>query len=392
MLVKEIKAEIKRITGKPAPALRKKELQAFLDGLIAEYTAIIGEGKEINLANAIAASYVDKSKRQIKVKYSDVKRIPFEETSLPNLKEKLERDGYAVVKLDYPNDWALSEFDRWLAAYHDKCGYSEEKRNKQSSLPDSTRGIFKHWLAHLEFQWVIRLACKPVFAEIFDTDDLICSYDGGSILYPNEKEVFEAWFHNDMPRVLTNPRILTGEPVEGNFTCYQGVVHLTDSYSGGLTMIEGSHKRWEEYNSIHLSEGYKWEKCDTRFYSGADIISVDCPAGHMILFDSKMAHCNSPPHSEFFKSFSKSMDLEMEREKRRLVTYVSMAPRSMLTPDEIAKKIKYYEENRMTSHWCFGPYFSANAANPRVFNADPKVYPDPEHYLVTDDMTSMIGY
>jgi hypothetical protein len=44
-----------------------------------------------------------------------------------------------------------------------------------------------------------------------------------------------------------------------------------------------------------------------------------------------------------------------------------MFPRTVLS-DSIAKRRKeYFVKGTMTGHWCYGPYFGANAKEPRTY-------------------------
>jgi hypothetical protein len=50
-------------------------------------------------------------------------------------------------------------------------------------------------IAHTDFAWEIRLAALPVFALLYDTSELLTSYDGGSVLPPKDSDFFNEWFH-----------------------------------------------------------------------------------------------------------------------------------------------------------------------------------------------------
>lgn len=358
MKVSELKELYKKVTGNSAPSgMVKARLTAYVQGTIDEFTAL----GATNLNEAVFKGYHAKASRQVKVNYSDIINEDAI-VELADLKSRLEETGFAVVKVSDDYGGWVTEFDRWIDEY---------RGDSPDALPLSTRGIFKHWLAHEPFQWEIRKACLPIFAAIHETEELVCSFDGASVLYPGKSsEQFDAWIHNDHPREVTD------------YTCYQAVVHLTDSGEGdgGVIMVRDSFKVWDDYNAIHKSEGYKWEKMDTRTLAKlgcSEIIKVNCPAGYAVIFNSKMAHCNCPPRES----------------GRRLATYVSMSPRDRLSQKELDKKIKFYETNRMTSHWNFGPYFNANPANPRTYGKEIKV-PVTQYYVAKEDEVArrLIGY
>jgi hypothetical protein len=221
-------------------------------------------------------------------------------------------------------------------------------------------GIIKHGFGQGELEWKIRELCAPLFSEIWNVpeEDLLCSFDGGCFLNSKIKKrrndslefnLKDLWIHVDTPR-----EELTSTPLE----CYQGVVNFADSEEcdGGLVLVENSKNIFADYMEAHPSCGYKWTRSETvdALFDNATYIKVCAPVGHLILWNSLMFHCNVPPTNT-------------DPSVYRMCTYVSMQPRAVATKKELEKRIKLYEEGRMTGHWTYGPFFEANPKKPRTY-------------------------
>jgi len=380
--VSELRELHKLVVSTNPPSLKKDALVAFVRSVI-ESVATTGTAPTTNLKRPTL--------------FTEIEYIPYRGTTLSGsaLRKTLARDGMAVVPLPtFKTSW-LEDYQLWLEDFAQKQTLEREQyeddtpvydRNNPTTwlnknIPTSTRGIFKQWLAHTPFQWEIREACAQIFADIYECSpaDLISSYDGGSVTFPgrrpSEKTKFPAWFHNDQPRTMPD------------FECWQGVVYLSASgvRDPGTVTYAGSKEVWTRYNSLRPSEGHKWGMMDTPLLEelltaelgAARIVRYEVPQFHVFLFNSKVAHCSYPG---------------MPGCDPRFALYVSMVPRSYLSKEELAKKVKYYEENRMTSHWSFGPYFSANGGV-RIYNERKPVIPESPHLLeLTPLMRRLAGY
>ena len=380
--VAELRDLHKLVTGSNPPSLKKDALVAFVRSVV-ETVTTTGEAPTANPKRV--------------TKFDEIEYIPYRGTTLSGaaLRETLDRDGMAVVPLpEFKTSW-LEDYQLWLEDFAEKQTQERAEYGDDTpvydredpttwlnkNIPASTRGIFKQWLAHTPFQWEIREACASIFADIYECApaDLITSYDGGSVTFPDRrpcgKSKFPAWFHNDQPRTMPD------------FQCWQGVVYLTPSgeRDPGTVAYAGSKDIWAQYNELRPSEGHKWGMMDTELVEElltesvgeARIVRYEVPQFHMFIFNSRVAHCSYPG---------------MPGCDPRFATYVSMVPRSYLSEAELAKKRKYYEENKMTSHWSFGPYFSANGGV-RIYNARKPVIPESPHLeKLTPLMERLAGY
>jgi hypothetical protein len=137
----------------------------------------------------------------------------------------------------------------------------------------------------------------------------------------------------------------------------QGVVNFVDNgpEDGGLVLVEGSQDIFNQYMDNNRGAGFVWEPANMAdpLLCVLPLIKICAPAGHILLWDSRIFHCNINPN---------------EGGNYRMCTYVSMQPRVNAVEKELAKRIKLYEDGRLTGHWCYGPYFTANANAPRYDN------------------------
>jgi len=106
--------------------------------------------------------------------------------------------------------------------------------------------------------------------------------------------------------------------------------------------------------------------------------TVECPAGSLVLWDSRTIHAGK----EALPGRARPND--------RIVAYVCCTPRSRAPQRIIDKRVKYFEEMRMTSHW---PHKC------RVFGKNPQTYGAPlpdvrelQAPMLNDVGRALVGY
>lgn len=255
----------------------------------------------------------------------------------------LKEYGWAVAPIpDFKSEKYVDGFFDWLEYCCDRFKRDDKTTWKTKNIPINLHGIFKNYIGHSDFIWEIREKCLPIFQTIHETNDLLCSFDGACFLY-------------NKPRITSYSRLHLDQGRFQDMYCVQGAVNLVDNgpNDGGLIVLEGSHKAFDRYHERHPFEGFDWAPVDMNDEEFKDLpaIKVCAPAGHILLWDSKTVHCNTPPQSDNI----------------RMVTYVSMQPRSLADKDLLEKRIKLYENGRMTSHWCVGGWASVNSLHPRSY-------------------------
>lgn len=151
---------------------------------------------------------------------------------------------------------------------------------------------------HSEFMWTSRTfpKVKQAFSEIWKSDEMLVSYDAGNAFRPwkyNPQWVTEGnWWHVDQ-----NCR--KGPSRQGR-VCVQGLVTYYDvtEESGGLCVIPGSHLYHKEVcersPSGKLLQDYVYIAEDDPILKLNPPVIVGAKAGDLILWDSRLAHCNTP--------------------------------------------------------------------------------------------------
>eukprot|EP00466_Bigelowiella_natans_P002039 jgi/Bigna1/90374/estExt_fgenesh1_pg.C_680075 len=262
---------------------------------------------------------------------------------------------------------------------------------------DPTTGIIsRNGAGQSPFSWFVRSRgrVKQVFSSIWDTDDLIVSFDGFGVFRPwSYKKTWRTkggWYHVDQ-----NPVHKPG------LHCVQGLVSLYDQNvsTGGLTVIPGSQHEMPDFAKRHkyiqhYSDYIPIAKHDQILKMKA--VMVSCRAGDLCLWDSRVVHCNTPspvtlpqassPAEEHQNNNNKdngeyektNQSLPSARTKLseegtdnkkavstgsttgtdgnpnellRLVCYVCMLPTSTATKDVLKARKEVVEGNGTASHW-----------------------------------------
>lgn len=289
-------------------------------------------------------------------------------TDIKNVKNTLDNYGVAVIpdvlteeQCDDMEDGmmeyletVMSEFDTPFNRYK-KSTYSEFYK----LLPMHSMLMQHYGIGHAEFMWKIRCnsAVISVFEEIWNTKDLLVSFDGGSFNPPHEitgRGYYRGkdWLHSDQSYT------------RNDFECVQSWVTARDVNpdDATLTVLTQSHKYHKEFqHEFEVKEKEDWYKLkpeQVKFYlnKGCEKVDITCSAGSMVLWDSRTIHAGK----EALKTRKKP--------NTRMIGYVCYTPRSLASPAMLKKRIKTYEEGRTTSHW---PH------KPKLFAKNPRTYGEP---------------
>jgi hypothetical protein len=104
---------------------------------------------------------------------------------------------------------------------------------------------------HENFTWSIRQEPGVVgtFEKVYDTEDLLVSFDGVSMTFPNRKDLKPntPWAHQDQ------------DPRKPGFRCLQGLVNLLPNGpdDGGLIVCKGGHLLSEDFHKMFENESDK---------------------------------------------------------------------------------------------------------------------------------------
>lgn len=240
---------------------------------------------------------------------------------------ELAENGYCVIEnvltaeevansIEYFREWFSSHPQ--IAELHNKI---------------SPHGIIKyHEVGQQKHAWYIRTRpnVQNVFKNIWKTDEVVVSFDGGCYIPADCKKKDNVWTHTDQA------------PTKKGLKCIQGFVALTDNTERTLVVYEGSHKLHEEYaKEYNLTSTKDWLLIEQNYL---DKISdkkrvLNVKAGSLVLWDSRTFHQNQYGAKD--------------NNEERIVQYVSYLPRCNLTKKMLEKRQKYFADKRTTSHWAY---------------------------------------
>lgn len=263
---------------------------------------------------------------------------------LENYFEDLKQKGYTII----PDVITTEEVELAKRLFYDwqKTIPEHDKLHKNVS----PHGIYKHFEAgHQEHAWFIRTHPNVVniFKKIWNSDELIVSFDGSCFIPKEWNKKDKCWTHTDQA------------PNKKGLSCYQGLVSLTSNKERTLVVYEGSHLLHEDYfNSLGKCKCNKnWQLISHVFLEkiAEHKRVLNVPAGSLVLWDSRTFHQNQygDPNSE-----------------ERIVQYVSYLPKNVSSNNKKMqeKRLKYFKERRTTSHWA-SP-INVNALQPRTYKID----------------------
>ena len=262
---------------------------------------------------------------------------------LDKVKLDLDKNGFCVIPniLDKDKiDLCKKSFKEWQETIpnHDNFHKSCNPNN-----------IYKyHRVGHTKMSWYIRTRpqIQDIFKSIWNTDELVVSFDGACYMNSDIKDNNKLWTHVDQGAESSELK------------CYQGFVSLTDNTQKTLRVYESSHLLHKSYfEEKGLTKTGNWTLIDKDYLDKIEDKKrvLDVPAGSLVLWDSRCFHQNQ---------------IGGDNDEDRLVQYVCYLPKSHPKNTEAMKKkrLKYYKEQRTTSHWPCP--IKVNGLQPRTFGND----------------------
>lgn len=243
--------------------------------------------------------------------------------------------------------------------------------------------LLQHWdVGHNPMSWKLRQNENiiNIFSEIWNTKDLLTSFDGLSISLPPETtnrgwNRGEEWFHTDQCYR------------RNNFECVQGLVNLYDVNDGDATLrvLDRSHLFHEDFQKkFKITRNADWlmlnsdQKEFYLNYLGNDSdICIKGGKGSMFLWDSRTIHQGYAP----LKTRTK--------ENIRCAIYICMVPAHGIEQKQLKKRIECFENKRTTNH--YPKKIKKFPQHPRTFGcAVPSV--DYSEIETTELMKDLVGY
>lgn len=217
----------------------------------------------------------------------------------------------------------------------DPDSWSDEGLAKISANGIANGIINKCGAGQSDLNWYVRTLpmVHKVFEQVWQNDDLITSFDCFGVFRPWHSGKFfktlGGWFHVDQ--------------ASSGMQCVQGLLSIydQDASTGGLTVIPGSHLRFEEHATPDPFEEYIPVHKEHPIWQGPHRL-VQMHAGDFVIWDSRTVHCNSP-----------AMQTPIAPQDRllRAVVYVCMTPRERATAEILKQRIDAYNLSKTTTHW-----------------------------------------
>lgn len=311
----------------------------------------------------------------------------------------LEEQGYCIIpqvlsaaetQLLYQRVWHEFFEKAWP-----NCKMDDRTNWKDAFPMHNPVGVFTGPAGQTQVMWDLRQDPRivEVFAKIWNTNDLIVSMDGLSLMCPPEirEGRSEPWPHVDQTMLRRQDNVLhsNNPPVDfisesllktEPFTI-QGQFLFEDSFDGdgGFYCIPKSHLRFSEFapqlEAIDAQEIPRAERKQARheflqkFFdeneSGESYSwkHITAPRGSLILWDSRTVHWNQHP--------SKDRPYQ-DNPKVRMVGYLCYVPKARLTDEGKALRKEVFEKGASTGH---------NPSSPELKYTKDHIRPGFERYL-----------
>lgn len=295
-----------------------------------------------------------------------------ESTLIASCLQDLEEQGYCVI----PQVLSTAETDAlYQRVWHEfiekawpNCRMHDRSNWKEVFPIHNKYGLFKGPAGQIQVMWDLRQDPRivDVFAQVWNTNDLVVSMDGLSLMCPPEirKGDFDPWPHVDqsIPKEQNSGEHRNCPPLgfdsesslKTNPFTIQGQFLFEDSFEGdgGFYCIPKSHLRFDEfapqlkeeanieswtYNNKFLMNFFTYGKDELgNTYS---MKHITAPRGSLILWDSRTVHWNQYPSENRPHN---------ENPRVRMVGYLLYLPKARLT-DEARRLRKEAFEKGVTT-------------------------------------------
>ncbi len=304
--------------------------------------------------------------------------IAKEKTALiPSYLRDLEELGYCIIPEVLSSSEAKLLYERVWHEFIEKAWPNcklDDRSNWEEAFPIHNKmGIFAGPAGQTQVMWDLRQDPRivTIFANIWNTKDLIVSMDGLSFMCPPEirKGHIEPWPHVDQVILRRQDNVPHSNKAPSNFVSesllktkpftIQGQFLFEDSLDGdgGFYCIPKSHLRFTEFApelEVILATTPSKERRDARhkfllkFFTGTDksgnpycLKHITAPRGSLILWDSRTVHWN--------QNASKDRPY-IDSPKVRMVGYLCYVPKARLTNESKALRKEAFDQGVSTGH------------------------------------------
>lgn len=282
--------------------------------------------------------------------YSSKDLLEHDGKSFGDWRDGFHRDGIAIIKNVISPEKA--EYYRqkqieWLQSFNLGFDPNDKSTWTQDHLPVSFKGgmYFAYSVTHEKFMWEGRTEPKvqQIFADLWGTDELLCSFDGMNITLPQQKDLtWSPWPHCDQ------------NPQRKGMQCVQGLLNYAPNgpNDGGLILMKGSGKLFDTFfretrqQAAHEDapppeEDFKdlfiFTEDDVKWFEdhGCEMIKTCLDPGDFVLWDSRTMHYAKHPEGDVIRS----------------AQYICMTPAKFAKKEDLELKAQMFKEHQGTTHW-----------------------------------------
>ncbi|KAK7518406.1 uncharacterized protein IWZ02DRAFT_492165 [Phyllosticta citriasiana] len=273
-----------------------------------------------------------------------------------DFRDDLSRDGFAIVKGVIPRERADKIADQmfsWLESFNLGFDRNDLSTVHHTKLPVITeKGMCLNYaVTHEDWAWAVRTEPGVIstFEKVYDTPDLIVSFDAVNFGFPNRKDIApnKPWPHQDQ------------DPEKGGFRCLQGLVNLLPNGpdDGGLIVCKGGHRlseqfhremAWEDRIPAWTNEWYGFTDKGMEWLEehGCKWEKLCAEPGDLLLWDSRTPHYN----------------LSSTTDQPRFCIYTCYMPVTEATQEDLLRKREAFEACVGTTHWPNARHVGSNVA------------------------------
>lgn len=311
----------------------------------------------------------------------------YEATSIEDVQFKLKKYGICYVPNALTDDECVQmisgtwDFIEHLTQNDDNAIKRHDPNTwiNLSSLRPGNDMLYHFWnVGHSQHLWDIRQNPKilKIFSMIWDCEpeDLLVSFDGMAFLPP--PEVTSVGFMGPKSKYYHLDQSLERPYFDG----IQGFVTAYDINEGDATLsfYESSHKQIsnfiEEFGIIHTNDWCPFNPMEIDFFAQHCIeVQMKCPAGSLVLWDSRIVHTPVKPLPD------------RSKENTRCIAYLSYSKKDRISDEKLELKIKAFENMYTTNHY---------AHNPTLFPEVPDNHSNIKDYVTQIEFPTLskIGY
>ncbi|KAJ4330444.1 hypothetical protein N0V87_009991 [Didymella glomerata] len=305
-------------------------------------------------------------------------------------RDDFHRDGCAIIKgVVSPEraEYYKAKQIEWLQNFGLGFDPNDKSTWTKDHLPVSFKGgmYFGYGSNHEKFAWEARTEPKvlDVFTKLWETDELLTSFDGMNITLPRQKDItWSPWPHCDQSQLRKGMQ------------CVQGLVNYQPNGpdDGGLVLMKGSAKLFDEFfkeertgaqsvdappPEMKFIDHFRFSEEHVKWFEerGCKVEKINLDAGDMVLWDSRTMHWALFPEGDLI----------------RHVQYICMTPARFANKKDLAYKAELFNTYQGTTHW---PHCNIHPARPPMRDGKIDKYNRSEPFekpVVTDQVLKLAG-